>query len=47
LPILEGAGGIITDWRGKPLTLDSGPRVPAADDARRHAAAPELVLRSA
>lgn len=43
VPILEGAGGIITDWRGRPLTLDSGPQVLAAGDARRHAAALDLI----
>lgn len=38
-PVIEGAGGVITDWAGKPLTLDSGPRVLAVGDARRHALA--------
>ena len=38
-PIIEGAGGIITDWRGEPLTLASGDRLLAAGDARVHAAA--------
>ena len=46
VPILEGAGGIITDWQGKPLTLDSGPHVLAAGDARRHAAALDLIRES-
>ncbi len=39
VPIVEGAGGTITDWSGQPITLKSGPRVLAAGDARRHAAA--------
>lgn len=43
VPILEGAGGKITDWTGAPLRLDSGPRVLAAGDARRHEAALEIV----
>jgi histidinol phosphatase-like enzyme (inositol monophosphatase family) len=47
VPILEGAGGVITDWQGKRLTLDGGPRVLAAGDARRHAAALELVRENA
>jgi inositol-phosphate phosphatase / L-galactose 1-phosphate phosphatase / histidinol-phosphatase len=43
VPLLEGAGGQITDWTGAPLRIGSGPRVLAAGDARRHAAALELV----
>ncbi len=34
VPIVEGAGGIVTDWQGKPLTLGSGDQVMAAGDAR-------------
>lgn len=37
IPIVEGAGGVITDWRGG-LCADGG-RVVAAGDARVHAAA--------
>ena len=37
IPIVEGAGGIVTDWRGGPC-LDGG-RVIAAGDKRVHAAA--------
>jgi inositol-phosphate phosphatase/L-galactose 1-phosphate phosphatase/histidinol-phosphatase len=36
VPVLEGAGGVMTDWRGRPLTLDSGDRVIAAGDAAVH-----------
>jgi inositol-phosphate phosphatase / L-galactose 1-phosphate phosphatase / histidinol-phosphatase len=43
VPIIEGAGGKITDWQGQPLTLNSGSQVLAAGDARRHAAALALV----
>ena len=39
VPIIEGAGGVITDWQGAPLTLDSDGRVIAAGDAKIHAAA--------
>lgn len=39
VPIVEGAGGTITDWSGQSISLKSGPRVLAAGDARRHAAA--------
>ncbi|HEV2336131.1 MAG TPA: histidinol-phosphatase [Stellaceae bacterium] len=35
-PIVEGAGGIATDWRGAPLTLASDGRVLVAGDARAH-----------
>ena len=30
IPIIEGAGGIITDWLGAPLTFEAG------DDAKKH-----------
>jgi len=39
VPVIEGAGGIITDWRGGRLSLDSDGRVCAAGDARVHAQA--------
>jgi histidinol phosphatase-like enzyme (inositol monophosphatase family) len=42
-PIIEGAGGVVTDWRGEPLTLASGPRVLAAGDAALHERALDLV----
>jgi histidinol phosphatase-like enzyme (inositol monophosphatase family) len=35
--VVEGAGGIMTDWEGRPLTLASGDRVIAAGDAALHA----------
>ncbi len=38
-PVIEGAGGLITDWRGAPLTLGSDGRVLAAGDQAAHAAA--------
>jgi inositol-phosphate phosphatase/L-galactose 1-phosphate phosphatase/histidinol-phosphatase len=37
VPIIEGAGGVITDWQGRALTLASDGRVAAAGDARVHA----------
>ncbi|MFX7739846.1 hypothetical protein ABTJ99_20985, partial [Acinetobacter baumannii] len=46
VPIIEGAGGVITDWEGKPLTLTSGPRVLAAGDPARHRDALRLVERA-
>ncbi len=43
VPVIEGAGGIITDWRGAPLRLDSDGRVIAAGDEKIHAEALELL----
>ena len=45
VPVLEGAGGIMTDWAGRALGAGSGPRVIAAGDHRVHAEA--LALLSA
>jgi fructose-1,6-bisphosphatase/inositol monophosphatase family enzyme len=39
VPVVQGAGGLITDWAGKPLQLASEGRVLAAGDARVHAEA--------
>lgn len=38
-PIVEGAGGTVTDWDGEPITLSSGSRILAAGDASLHAGA--------
>jgi len=43
VPVVEGAAGVISDWAGEPLTLDSGDRLIAAGDARIHARALELL----
>ncbi|MBV8120010.1 MAG: histidinol-phosphatase [Alphaproteobacteria bacterium] len=43
VPIVEGAGGIATDWRGGKLDLDSDGRVLVAGDRRVHAAALALL----
>lgn len=43
VPVIEGAGGVITDWSGAPLTLHSDGRVVAAGDPRTHAAALALL----
>jgi inositol-phosphate phosphatase/L-galactose 1-phosphate phosphatase/histidinol-phosphatase len=45
-PIIEGAGGIITDWSGAPITLASGPRILAAADAQQHQTALSLIANS-
>lgn len=42
-PIIEGAGGVITDWTGRPIDLSSGPRILAAGDPARHREALAIV----
>ncbi|OQS32150.1 inositol monophosphatase [Chromobacterium haemolyticum] len=44
-PIIEGAGGVISDWEGRAITLDSGSRVLAAGDPARHREALDLIQR--
>ncbi|WP_339759180.1 histidinol-phosphatase [uncultured Hoeflea sp.] len=39
VPVIEGAGGVITDWDGLPLTLTSEGKVIAAASATLHAEA--------
>jgi inositol-phosphate phosphatase / L-galactose 1-phosphate phosphatase / histidinol-phosphatase len=39
VPVVTGAGGVITDWQGRALTRDSVGQVVAAGDARVHGAA--------
>jgi len=39
VPVVEGAGGLLTDWQGQRLGLHSDGRVVAAGDPRAHAAA--------
>ena len=36
MPVVEGAGGIITDWTGQPLSLESQGRVVAAATPQLH-----------
>ncbi len=43
VPIIVGAGGIITDWEGRSLGLASGRRVVAAGDPAAHEAALALL----
>ena len=45
--VIEGAGGIITDWSGAPLTLKSDGRVLAAGDRRCHKSAQALLQGAA
>jgi inositol-phosphate phosphatase/L-galactose 1-phosphate phosphatase/histidinol-phosphatase len=46
VPVVEGAGGVISDWDGEPLTLDSGDRLIATGDARMHTQALEILTGS-
>ncbi len=43
VPVVRGAGGVITDWEGRALTLRSGGRIIAAGDPRAHAEALEIL----
>ena len=43
VPIVEGAGGLATDWRGADLDLDSDGRILVAGDRRTHRAALEFI----
>ena len=45
VPVVTGAGGIITDWHGAPLTLESDGTVIAAGSPEVHAEALALVER--
>jgi inositol-phosphate phosphatase/L-galactose 1-phosphate phosphatase/histidinol-phosphatase len=42
-PVIEGAGGIVTDWEGNALPMDRPSRVLAAGDRRVHQAAREIL----
>lgn len=43
VPVIEGAGGVITDWDGQPLTMHSGRTVVAAATAELHQQALQLL----
>lgn len=43
VPIVEGAGGVMTDWTGAPLGIESDGRVLAAGDRAAHALALDLL----
>jgi inositol-phosphate phosphatase / L-galactose 1-phosphate phosphatase / histidinol-phosphatase len=47
IPIVDGAGGLITDWRGEPLGPGSAGDVIAAGDRRVHAEAIALLAERA
>ncbi|MGE5477858.1 MAG: histidinol-phosphatase [Bacteroidales bacterium] len=43
VPVIENAGGVVTDWRGAKVTIESDGRICAAGDARLHAQALEVL----
>lgn len=43
VPVVEGAGGVITDWEGRAVTITSGSRILAACDAKLHGTALALL----
>lgn len=43
VPVIEGAGGVITDWQGEPLGLASGDKVLAAASRDLHDAARRIL----
>jgi inositol-phosphate phosphatase/L-galactose 1-phosphate phosphatase/histidinol-phosphatase len=43
VPVVEGAGGVITDWQGQPLTMQSKGDVVAAASLALHSQAIELL----
>ena len=44
VPIVEGAGGKISDWSGKPLDLNSDGKIIATGDATLHQAVIDILL---
>jgi inositol-phosphate phosphatase / L-galactose 1-phosphate phosphatase / histidinol-phosphatase len=46
VPVIQGAGGFITDWLGRPLKRGSGGRVVAAGDRRVHEQALALLAQA-
>jgi len=43
VPVIMGAGGVITDWEGNPLDQNSGDKLVAAGDVRVHEQALKLI----
>ena len=46
VPVVEGAGGLITDWRGNPLTLASSGEIVATCSADLHASVLEILAHA-
>ena len=47
VPVVEGAGGVITDWQGGPLTLASRGEIVASGSAALHEAVLETLAKAA
>ena len=45
VPVIDGAGGVISDWQGRPLGLDGDGTVLAAGDQALHQRALQLLAR--
>ena len=45
VPVIENAGGIMTDWQGKPLTGTEERQVLASGDQRVHQAAVDVLTQ--
>ncbi len=45
-PVVTGAGGVITNWRGEPVSLDSGTEILAAGSAELHRAALDIIQKN-
>jgi inositol-phosphate phosphatase/L-galactose 1-phosphate phosphatase/histidinol-phosphatase len=43
LPVLQGAGATVTDWQGRPITMESNGKICAAGDVRVHEEALEIL----
>ena len=43
VPVIKGAGGLITDWQGKELDMNSDGSVIAAGDSAIHRAAQKIL----
>lgn len=46
VPVITGAGGIITDWEGAPLNVRSGGRILAAGDSAVHSEALRILAEA-
>jgi fructose-1,6-bisphosphatase/inositol monophosphatase family enzyme len=43
VPVIEGAGGVITDWQGKSINLETDDRILAAANSELHQAALSVI----
>ncbi|MDE0309502.1 MAG: hypothetical protein OXI60_06680 [Acidiferrobacterales bacterium] len=47
VPVVTGAGGVVTDWDGHPINIKSGSRILASSNERIHEQCLELIRASA